>query len=175
MKIIIFFALIWSVIFIAGVSPAQSEESYTFLMGDRGPQVCVGTWIPPRDVGLAGTCQGQIFGVPQLTAVSTKQTVDRLDQVVGFLSSIDEKLTDNNSRLDRLIEATVNTQTSIDRQVRQVNEFLRETITERFNELPSEMLENEEFRDELTKLKEDILDEVSKRYPPQPTKPASGK
>jgi hypothetical protein len=44
----------------------------------------------------------------------------------------------------------VNTQTSIDRQVGQVSELLRETITKRFDALPKEILAKDEA--EMTKV-----------------------
>jgi hypothetical protein len=43
--------------------------------------------------------------------------------------------------------------------------MLREMITRRFDALPGEILANDQFKEEITKLKEDILKEVEKRYP----------
>jgi hypothetical protein len=74
----------------------------------------------------------------------------------------------NNYQIKRLIEATVNTQTSIDQQVGQVSELLHDAITKRFDALPEEILANDLFKEELTKLKEDILKEVEKHYSKQP-------
>jgi hypothetical protein len=103
--------------------------------------------------------------VSQLTAVSARLSADRLDQILRALGSIDEKLAVNNDRVEQLIEATAaNTQISIDQQVRQVSEILTEVITKRFDALPEEILTTDLFKEELTKLKEDILREVAKRY-----------
>jgi hypothetical protein len=168
MKTLICITTIWLVFFIVGASSVQSQtqvvEGYTFIRGGTGPQVCLGRWVPPKDVALPGVCEGQVVGVDQLTAISTRLSADRLDQLLLALTSIDQKLAVNNDQLKRLIEATVNTQTSIDQQVRQVSEFLRETITKRFDALPEEILANDLFKEELTKLKEDILKEVEKHY-----------
>jgi len=168
MKTLICITTIWLVFFIVGASSVQSQtqvvEGYTFIRGGTGPQVCLGRWVPPKDVALPGVCEGQVVGVDQLTAISTRLSADRLDQLLLALTSIDQKLAVNNDQIKRLIEATVNTQTSIDQQVRQVSEFLRETITKRFDALPEEILANDLFKEELTKLKEDILKEVEKHY-----------
>ncbi len=91
--------------------------------------------------------------------------MDRLDQVLLALTSIDQRLAANNDKVDRLIEATLGTQASMEQQARQVNELLSESISKRFDELPEQILANEMFKKELTKLKEDILNEVERRYP----------
>lgn len=161
------------VFFIVGMLPAQSQadEGYTFITSERGPQICLGRWIPPTDVGLPGVCDGQVFGLSQLSAISAKQSADRLDQVLNVLGSIDQRLAANNALVSQLIETTNNTQSSIDRQVRQGGEFLRDTITRRFEALPKEILANDLFKEELTKLKEDILEEVEKQYSTRQTPP----
>ena len=109
------------------------------------------------------------MGVPQLTAISAKQTVDRLDQLLAAFASVDEKLDINNRQVSTLIDATYDTQATINQQVTQVSEFLRETINQRFDAIPSEILADKAFRRELIKLREDILQEVEKRYPAVPT------
>ena len=173
MKTLTGITALWLVFFIAGTSPAQDQagEGYTFFNTERGSQICVGRWIPPRDVGLSGVCDGQVFGLSQLSAVSAKQTVDRLDQLLGVLTSIDQRLTVSNDRINMLLQATVNTQASIDQQVRQGNELLRDTVTRRFDALPKEILDNDLFNEEITKLKRDILGEIEKRFSPQPAPP----
>jgi hypothetical protein len=118
---------------------------------------------------LPGVCQGQIVDVAQFTAVSAKLSADKLDQLLLALFSIDQKLALNNDQVNRLIEVTVTTQTSIDQQVSQVGELLYETIARRFDALPEEILSNDLFREELRKLKEDILKEVERNYSRRPT------
>lgn len=173
MKKLIGIAALWLVFCIIGASSAQGQsgEGYTFITSERGPQICLGNWIPPRDVGLAGVCDGQVIGLPQLSAISAKQTVDRLDQLLTALSSIDQRLADNNDLMTFLIQATVNTQTSIDQQVRQGGEFLRDAITQRFSDLPKEIMTNDLFKQEIMKLKADILAEVEKQYSKKPALP----
>lgn len=158
---------------IIGASSAQGQsgEGYTFITSERGPQICVGRWIPPTDVALAGVCDGQVYGLSQLSALSAKQTVDRLDQLLIVLSSIDQKLAANNDIMTSLIQATVNTQAAIDQQVRQGGEILKESISERFSDIPKEILANDLFKEELMKLKEDILTEVEKQYSKKPAPP----
>lgn len=166
------FAAIWIVLFIMGALPARSRaqtaEGYTLLGGTFGAQVCMGRWVPSRDIALPGICEGPLVDVAQFTAISARQSADRLDQLLSTLTSVDQKLAVNNDQINRLIDVTVNTQVSIDQQARQIGEFLRETITMRFDALPEEILENDAFREELAKLKEDILKEVERHYLKQP-------
>ncbi len=161
--------LAFCIIFGASSAQGQSGEGYTFITSEKGPQICVGNWIPPRDVGLAGVCDGQLYALPQFSAVSARQTVDRLDQLLAVLSSIDQRLAANNDQLTMLIQATVGTQNSIDQQVRRGGELLRDAIAQRFSDLPKEILANDLFKAELTKLKEDILAEVERQYSKRPT------
>ena len=161
---------------VIGASPAVSQTrvvgGYTFVGGGRGPQVCLGQWIPSEDISAPGTCRGQLVDVSQLTALSAGQSADRLAQVLVSLDSIDQRLADSNEQLRRLIDATINTRDSIDRQVKNTNEILHEIIMRRFDELPAEMFESEEFKEEITRLKEEILSDIEKLYPPQKTSPA---
>ncbi len=163
---------IWAALLVVTASPAESQDDYTFIATNRGNQVCVGTWIPPREAGLPGTCEGQIMTYAQFSAVSGRQSVDRLDQLLVSLESINEKMAINNDQIGKLVDATVNTQNSIERQVRQSGDFLRETIARRFEALPKELLSNESFKEALSKLKEDILAEVDKRFPARQAPPA---
>lgn len=157
---------------LAGTSPAGAQtrvvEGYTFIGGGRGPQVCLGRWIPSDNIAAPGTCEGQLVDVAQLTAVSAGQSADRLAQILDSLDSIDQRLAVSNDQIKRLIDATVNTQNSIDAQVRSVSEILSEIITRRFDELPAEMMASEEFKKEMEKLKEEILGDVQKLYPAKP-------
>jgi hypothetical protein len=156
-----------------GASIAQGqEERYTFFSNQYGPQICIGTWRPSKDVALPGVCDGQVMAVSQLTALSARQTVDRLDMLLLSLGSIDQKLSVSNDQMNRLVEATVKTQAMIDQYSRLVSDFLREAIIQRFDQLPKEILENDLFRQELDKLETDILNEVEKHYSKLPAPPA---
>ena len=168
MKTLCYVTAIGLALFIASASPAQSQEDYTFFANAWGPQICLGRWTPPSDSNPFGVCDGQIVGISQLTAISTKQTVERLDQLLTAFASVDEKLDINNKQVSQLIEATHDTQASINQQVKQVSEFLRETIDQRFDAIPSEIVADKAFRREIIKLREDILQEVEKRYPAVP-------
>jgi hypothetical protein len=160
------------ILFILGASLAQSQtqelEGYTLVRGPSGTLVCLGRWVPSRDVALPGVCEGQLVDINQLTAVSARLTADRLDQMLLALASLDQKLAINNDQIKQLIESTVKTQTSIDQQVSQVSDLLSEVITERFDALPEKILANDSFKKELETLKEDILKEVEKHYTKRP-------
>ena len=168
MKTLSYVTAIGLALFILSATPAQSQEDYSFFANAWGPQVCLGNWTPPSETNPYGVCDGQMVGVPQLTAISAKQTVDRLDQLITAFATVNEKLDINNKQVSQLIEATYDTQASIDKQVRQVSEFLRETIKQRFDAIPTEILANKAFLRELVKLREDILQEVERRYPSVP-------
>jgi len=173
MKTLICVVTIVSVFFIVGLSSVQcqtqSVEGYTLIRGPSGTLVCLGRWVPSRDVALPGTCEGQVVDISQLTAISSRLTADRLEQILYSLASLDQKMAINNDQMRQLIDATLKTQTSIDQQVGQVSDLLSEAITARFNALPKEILANDAFKKELEKLKEDILKEVEKHYSKQPT------
>lgn len=166
MKALSFAAILW-LICAAGVpsvySQTQELEGYTFLRGPSGPQVCLGRWLPSKDPALPGVCEGQVVDTAQLNAVSAKLSADRLDQLIIALSSIDKKMDITNDRLERLIEHTLNTRTFIEEQTRQTGELLRDAIAGRFDAMLREILADEMFKEELMKLKEDILKEVEKR------------
>ena len=167
-KRIICVTAMWFTFIIVCASPVQSQiqeiEGYTVIRGGTGSIICLGRWVPSTEVGKPGVCEGQMVDVSQLTAISTKQTVERLDQLLLTLDSIYQKLTDNSVQIERLIEATVNTQASIDQQVGQVGELMHDTISTRVDALARRVLANDTFKKELEKLKQDILDDLKKYY-----------
>jgi hypothetical protein len=155
----------------ASIAEGQEDEGYTFFSNQFGSQICIGRWIPSKDVALPGVCEGQVMALSQLTALSARQTVDRLDKLLLSLDAIDQKLSVSNGQMNSLVEVTANTQAMIDQYSRLVSEFLREAIIQRFDELPKEILENNLFRQELEKLKTDILKEIEKHYSKLPAPP----
>jgi len=150
--------------FLAAVTSARAQENYTVIMSSAGPEICVGRWVEPRGQGLPGTCEGTVMGFSQFSALSARDSVDRLDQLLVVLDSIDRKMTANLDQVDELIDVSRATQKSIEEQVRQSGQILRETISRRFETLPQEILANDGFREELARLKEDILGEVDRVY-----------
>ncbi len=158
--------MIFLICLVAGVSAAQGQDSenYTFFSNEYGPQICFGTWVPSSDVALPGVCQGQTMPLYQVNALSGRQTVDKLDKMLLFLEAMDQKLSVGNDQMNSLIETTVNTQTLLEQYSQLVSESLSEAIDRRFDELPKEIMDNELFKQELDKLKTDILKEVEKRY-----------
>jgi hypothetical protein len=173
MKTLICIAAIVLLLFVVGTSSVQSQvqvvDGYTFIRGVSGTLVCLGKWVPSRDVAIPGYCDGETLDINQLTAISSRMTADRLDQILNAIYSLDQKLATNNDQIKQLIETNVKTQASIDDQVRQVSNLLSEKITERFNALPEAILANDLFKKEIEKLKVDILKEVEKHYSIQST------
>ncbi|MEJ2684243.1 MAG: hypothetical protein P8Z71_07595 [Candidatus Sulfobium sp.] len=155
----------------SGGAQTRVAGGYTFVGGGTGPQVCLGRWIPSGDIAAPGTCEGQMVDVAQLTALSTGQSADSLSQILVSLTSIDEKLAVSNDRLERLVDATVNTQNSINEQARSLSGILHEIIIRRFDELPAEVMASKKFKEEIEKLKEEILGDVRKLYPARPSPP----
>jgi len=170
-KKVICVAALWVTLSILSASSVQAQileiEGYTVIRGGTGSLICLGRWIPSPEVGKPGVCEGQLADVSQLTAISTKQTAEKLDQLLLVLDSIDQKLTVNNAQMERLIEATVNTQASINRQVEQVGELMYDTISTRVDALARRVMANDTFKKELEKLKQDILKDLKKNYPGQ--------
>jgi hypothetical protein len=164
MKKLLCIVTIGLILFFTGISSVRSQtqlvEGYTLVRSGSGTLVCLGKWVPSRDVALPGVCEGQLVDINHLNAVSSRLTSDKLDQMLLALSSLDQKLAINNEQIKQLIDVNIKTQTSIDEQVRQVSDLLHETITKRFEGLPAKILEDESFKKELEKLKEDILKEV---------------
>ena len=167
-KRIICITAVWFTFSFICASPVQSQiqeiAGYTVIRGGTGSIICLGRWVPSTEVGKPGVCEGQMVDVSQLTAISTKQTVERLDQLLLTLDSIYQRLADNSVQIERLIEATVSTQASIDRQAEQVGELMHDTISTRVDALARRVLANETFKKELEKLKEDILTDLKKYY-----------
>ena len=161
-------------LFLGSVSTAQSQtqdlEGYTIFSGSLGPQVCVGKWIPSKDPVMPGVCEGQVVGISQLAAVSARQSVDRLDKLLAVLNSIDQKMSINNDQIFMLLKASNAPVSSgaVDQQLRQAGDLLRDAISQRFAELPDEMLTDELFGKELETLETDINREVEKLYLRQP-------
>jgi hypothetical protein len=160
MKTLRYATVIWLAFFIAFASSAWSQEEYTFVANAYGQQVCIGRWVPSTTGAQGGICEGDMIGVPQLAAVSARQSLDKLDQLVSVLSSMSDKMDVSNDQLNLLIEVTANAQNTA-----QNNEALRRAIAQRFGALSLELTDNKAFREEISSLKEDVLKEVEKRYP----------
>jgi hypothetical protein len=159
---------IWAIIIIVIVSAApigsqaQEAEGYTFLSGSAGPLVCVGQYTAPSSSDVTGVCQGQLFGLQQFSAVSARQSVDRLDRIAAALEAIDEKLAANNEQLQLLTEVTANKETDM---VKNEIGLLSEAIDQRFEAVPEDLIADSRFRQALDKLKSEIMAEVEKRMP----------
>ncbi len=162
---------------ITAASPAycitQEAGGYTFIKGETGSQVCVGTWVPPSSVGKPGDCEGELMDVAQFSAVTATQSIDRLDQLVNSLSSIDEKMAASNAQLQRLIDVELDMLTLLDQQSAQSYEQLRAAISSKFDAAPTEFRSYRAAREAIKKLREDIMKEFDKYAgpSPQPTTP----
>ena len=147
----------------------SQDEGYTFISTSDGPAICLGRWVKSGDVMKAGYCEGEVMSLSHYSALSSGKTVDRLDQLLIAISTIDEKMAANNNQLEMLIQATENTKASIDRQVAQTCEILRESISARFDTLLVQLINDDLFKEELVRLKEEILEEIDSMYFSQPS------
>ena len=163
MRTLRYATVIWLAFFVALASSAWSQEDYTPIATVYGQQVCIGRWIPSSTGAQGGTCEGELIGVQQLAAISSRQSLDKLDQLLAVLSSMSDKMDVGNDQLNRLIEVTASAQ-----QAAKNNESLRRAIDQRFAALSLELTEDKTFREEISSLKKDILNEVEKRYPTGP-------
>ena len=141
-------------------SPAQEPEGYSFFSGISGTMVCIGQYAPPSSDNVTGVCQGQLLGIDQFSAVTARQSADRLDRIAAVLEAIDGKLSANNQQLQLLTEVSADTRTGA---VRREIELLNNAIAQRFRSIPEEVIANSRFREELDSLKADIMVEVEKR------------
>ena len=163
MRTLRYATVIWLAFLVALASSAWSQEDYTPIATVYGQQVCIGRWIPSNTGAQGGTCEGELIGVQQLAAISARQSLAKLDQLVTVLSSISEKIDTSNDQLNLLIQVVANSQLAA-----QNNEALRRAITQRFAALSLQLTDDEAFREEISSLRKDILKEVEKRYPTGP-------
>ncbi len=147
-------------------SQAQESEGYSFFRGPTGPQVCIGNWTPPSKDYVSGYCDGQVLDVSQFGAVSSRMSAERLDMAIQYLQSIDSRLAANNAAIERLINATVSAKAATSQQ----DTGLRSAIRRRFDAVPAELLANESFRQEIAKLRQDILREVDSSFQQPPAR-----
>jgi len=153
-------------------SQGQAAEGYTFIRGLAGTEVCMGAWTPPAG-GLPGKCDGQVLDLGQFMALSARTSTERLDQVLIVLSAMDQRLALGNEQLRQLTEVTLRAQAAMDQHVRQSNELLLDAIARRFDQVPAEVLADEQFKEVLERLKKDILAEVDKQFAKRPAVPAA--
>ncbi len=163
MKTLVCIAAMWFMLSIVFGRPAEAQtqvaEGVTVVQGPLGPQVCLGRWVPSGDIAIPGVCQGQMFDVAQLTALSSQLSTEKLDQLLRVILSIDQRMAINNDQVKRLIEVTADNKTLFSRQA---GESLRSAITKRFNALPKEVVADNLVRTELTRLKEGIFKDIEK-------------
>lgn len=159
------------VIVCAASVEAQTQEigGYTVIRSGTGSIICLGRWVPSTEPGRPGVCEGQLVDGMQLTAISSRQTADKLDQLLLVLGFIDQKLADTNAQIERLTEATVNAQASINQQAALLGELMHDTISTRVDALSRRVLASDAFKKELEQLKQDILSDVKKYYPAEQT------
>jgi DNA anti-recombination protein RmuC len=142
---------------------AQDQDGYAFVNGIRGPEVCVGQYTAPSSSDVNGICRGELMGLQQFSAAAARQSADSLDRIVSSLEAIDQKLAANNEQLQRLTEASADARGD---SLREEMARLKEAIASRFEAIPEELISSPEFKDEMDRLKADIIAEVNSRLSP---------
>ena len=143
-------------------SLAQEPEGYSFFSGISGTQVCIGQYTSPSSDNVTGVCQGQMLGLDQFSAVAARQSADRLERIAAVLETIDEKLSANNRQLQLLTEVSADARMDA---LRKEIDILNNAISQRFEAIPEDVIANSRFREELDRLRADIMAEVEKRLP----------
>jgi hypothetical protein len=91
----------------------------------------------------------------------------RIDDLITAQNStktaIDSLKQDLTTKIAEMVASNKATQDLIQQQIKQNNQLLFDTLQKRLNSIPADLLTNPAFKEELDKLKKDILDEVNKR------------
>lgn len=91
----------------------------------------------------------------------------RIDRLIALQddtkNAVNNLRQDLNTKIGEMVASNKATQDLIQQQIKQNNQLLFDTLQKRLNSIPADLLTNPAFKEELEKLKKDILDEVNKR------------
>lgn len=118
--------------------------------------ICLGNWNEEL-----GRCEGAAVSSGALAAISAAKSADRLEQIRLLLNSINNKLSENT-------QALIDLRKSFELQDIPATQSLREAIITRFDTVPEGVLTGDSVREELNRLRDDILEAVERRNPAPP-------
>ena len=134
-------------------------EGVDVVQGLYGSSICLGKMRGPQ-------CSGPMVPSDAAAAIYARGINANLEQIRLALL---ELKTGTNDRLGQLADATNKTHRLMEQQFQQSNELLHETIVKLFDALPAKLLTDPLVKQEVQKLREDILKEVDRRIPKPPT------
>ena len=136
--------------------PIQNYEGMVILPSTYGDLLCLGVWNSDLK-----RCDGPAVSSGALAAISAAKSVDKLEQIRLLLDKMNNGLSANT-------QALLSIQKSVDLQSRPVKESIKQAIAARFNAIPSGILTDDSVRNEIERLKKDILLEVDQSGPKSP-------
>lgn len=141
------------------VAPASPQDLNSIVGGSVG-----GFGAAPGAVCL-GPCSGgtRTYQSADFAAVYAKLNNDELKNIKSLWAEMSRQLEANTAAIKKMTESNEKVQASIDEQVRLGKEMLHGMIVKRFDTMPAELLQNELFKQEMAKLKADILSEVDRK------------
>lgn len=113
--------------------------------------ICLGNWNAELE-----RCEGSAVSSGALAAISAAKSADRLEQIRLLLDSIHNRLSENT-------QALLDLRKSFDLQNAPATQSLRQAIITRFDAVPAGILTDGLVKEELDRLRNDILGEVERR------------
>ena len=146
---------------IAQSPPVTAYDDKVIIPGQIGGEViCMNDWIPPREgnsIGdsTPGICKGDAVSAIGLAAISASNSAETLEQIRVLLDQINRTLAANGKLLNDI-------QQFLKTQNHPEGESLDRSIERDIDALSRKILNNDEFRKAIEKLKEDIANELAK-------------
>jgi hypothetical protein len=154
----ILFAAMLAGMFVSRVPSAYSQnnqiqnyDGVAIVPSSYGDLICLGNWN-----GDAGRCEGAAVSSGALAAISASKSADKLEQIRLLLETMNKGLSANT-------QALLNMQKSPILQSLPAKDSLSEAIMTRFDAIPPGILAVDSVKQEIEKLKEDILQELDRR------------
>lgn len=150
-------AVVFAILFLrttAFSAAGQTAESYNgkgIISSTFEDRICFGNVVTSEET--FPRCSGSEVSSGGLTAISTLNTVEKLEQIRVLLESI-------NNRLAPKPEAAPQGEKSPEQSSALPAPSLHEAVEKRFAEVPSEVFSSEGARQEISRLKTAILKEI---------------
>lgn len=137
-------------------NPIQQYDGNIILPSTFEDLICLGNWNAEME-----RCEGSAVSSGALAAISAAKSADRLEQIRLLLNSINNTLFENT-------QALIDLRKSFDLQDAPATQSLREAIITRFDAVPTGILTEDLVKEELDRLRNDILEAVERKNPAPP-------
>lgn len=137
-------------------NPIQQYDGNIILPSTFEDLICLGNWNAELE-----RCEGSAVSSGALAAISAAKSADRLEQIRLLLNSINNKLSENT-------QALLDLRKSFDLQDAPATQSLRDAISTRFDAVPTGILTEDSVKEELDRLRNDILEAVERKNPAPP-------